>query len=140
MKQENKSLLIKYGVCFGIAILLTLGVFWIKGFFTDSASVNIQILSDGFTVSGLMFLFFAGMMFISGEGGLIGIRFVLRNVFLAFIPGGRAKHEVYRDYRERILGERRKSSDSCILVTGLVFFGIGLLFTVIWYVKFYNVV
>lgn len=138
MKQENKSILIKYGVCLGIAILLTVGVFWIKGFFTDSASVNIQILSDGFTVSGLMFLLFAGMMFISGEGGLIGIRFVLRNVFLAFIPGGRAKHEVYRDYRERILSEQKKSSNSCILVTGLVFFGIGIIFTAIWYVKYYN--
>ncbi len=138
MKQENKSLLIKYGVCFGIAALLTVGVFWIKGFFTDSIAVNIQILSDGFTVSGLMFLLFAGMMFISGEGGLIGIRFVLRNVALWFIPMGRKKHELYRDYRERILSEQKKSSNPCILVTGLVFFGLGLIFTAIWYVKYYN--
>jgi len=138
MEQENKKLLIKYLVCFAIASLITVAVFWIKGFFTDSLSVNLQILSDGFVVSGLMLLAFAGMMFISGEGGLIGISFVIRNVFLAFIPLGRLKHEVYAKYRERKMKELKQNRDSCSLVVGLVFFSVGLLFTLIWYFKFYR--
>jgi len=139
VKQENKPLLIKYTICFCIASLITFIVFWIKGFFTDSLAVNIQILSDGFTVSGIMLLLFAGMMFISGEGALIGISFVLRNAFLTFIPMGRAKQERYADYRARKLGSMKKSSSHSLLVIGLLFFLIGVVFTVIWYVNFYNI-
>ena len=142
MQQEKKSLLIKYGICFGVASLITVLVFWIRGFFTDNVGVNIQILSDGFFVSGILLLAFAGMMFISGEGALIGIGFVLRSVAQIFIPMGRKNHEFYGQYRERVLAEkkaRKQESDHCALVVGLVFLAISIVFTVIWYVNFYNV-
>jgi hypothetical protein len=138
VKQQNKALLTKYLVCFGIASLLAFIVFWIKGFFAHSLAVNIQVLADGFTVSGLLLTLFAGMMFISGEGALIGISFVLRNVVQAFVPMGRRHHEVYAKYRERKLGEVKKSGDHCVLIAGLTFLFIGVLFTVIWYVNFYQ--
>ena len=82
----------------------------------------------------------AGMLFVSSEGALIGIGFVLRNVILSFIPMGRKKHELYADYRERKLKEMKKSQDRCILVIGLVFLFVGVVFNIIWYVKFYNMV
>ncbi len=137
---DNKPLLKKYIICFCIASLITVGVFAIKGFFTDSLAVNIQILSDGFTVSGMMLLLFAGLMFVSGEGALISVSFIFRNVLLWFIPGGRFKQETYRDYRERKIGQAKKSSDHCVSLTGLLFFTIGIVFTVIWYTNFYNIV
>ena len=142
MQQEKKSLLIKYGICFGVAAVIAVLVFWARGFFTDNAGVNIQILSDGFFVSGVLMLAFAGMMFISSEGALIGIGFVLRSVALIFIPMGRKNHEFYAQYRERKLAERKAktSNDHCILVVGLVFLAISIVFTVIWYTNFYNVV
>lgn len=138
MRQENKSLLIKYIICFGVAALITVMVFWIQGFFTDSAAINIQILSDGFTVSGVLFVLFGGMLYVSEEGALLGIGFVLRNIALAFIPMGRMKHEKYADYRERKMSERKKSGDHAILFVGLAFLLIGIVFTVIYYVKFYT--
>lgn len=138
MKQETKVTLTKYAICFGVEALIAFLVIWSKGFFTQSAAVNIQILSDAFFVSGVLMTLFAGMLYVSGEGALIGIGFVLRNVVLAFIPMGRAKHERYADYRERKLSEAKKRNDSCILVTGLFFLFIGIVLTVIWYVNFYN--
>ena len=139
MKKETKALFLKYIICFAVASLIAVAVFWSKGFFAHSVAVNIQILADGFFVSGILLTLFAGMMFISGEGALIGIGFVLRNVVLAFIPMGRAKHELYKDYRERKLKEMRKTKDRYVLVTGLLFLFVGVVFTAIWYVKFYNV-
>lgn len=138
MKQENQVKLIKYAVCFGVEILIGFLVIWAKGFFTDSAAVNLQILADAFFVSGILMTLFAGMLFISGEGALIGIGFVLRNVVLSFIPMGRAKHERYADYRARKLGEAKKQDNSSILVTGLFFLIIGIILTVIWSVKYYK--
>ena len=81
---------------------------------------------------------FAGMMYVSSEGALIGIGFVLRNVVLAFVPMGRARHERYADYRARKISEAKKHSNRHILVTGLIFLFIGIVFTVIWYAAFYN--
>ena len=138
MKQETKDTFIKYAVCVGIEALIAFLVIWSKGFLVYSAAVNIQILSDAFFVSGILMTLFAGMMYVSGEGALIGIGFVLRNVVLAFIPMGRAKHEKYVDYRTRKMDEIKRNNDSCILVTGLIFLAIGIIFTVIWYLNFYH--
>lgn len=138
MKQDNKARLTKYIVCSCFASLITVCVFWIEGFFTTDVARNIQVLGDGFTVSGALMLMFTGMMFISGEGALIGISYILRNVVLTFIPMGRKKHELYRDYRERKLKESSKSSDHSMLTVGMTFFMIGIIFTLIWYTKFYN--
>ena len=140
MKKETKALLTKYLICIGVALLITIIVFAIKGFFTNDLGVNIQILADGFFVSGILMTMVAGLLFVSGEGEFIGIGFVLRNVILTFIPMGRTKHERYSDYRDRKLGQLKKSSNSCILFTGLIFLAISFIFNIIWYNNFYNIV
>ena len=142
MKQGIKALLTRYGTCFGIASLIAFVVFWINGFFTDSAAVNLQIVADGLSIAGLMFLLFAAMMYVSGEGGLLGIGYVMQCVVQAFVPMGRKNHEFYGKYRERKLAEKKEkkaSADHCILIVGLFFLAISVVFTVIWYVNFYNV-
>ena len=139
MKEETKVKLRNYGICFGIEALIAFLVIWSKGFFTESAAVNVQILSDAFFVSGILMTLYAGLMYVSSEGALIGISFVLRNVVLAFIPMGRARHERYADYRARKLSEAKKHSNRYVLVTGLIFLFIGITLTVIWYAAFYNV-
>ena len=139
MREETRNKLIKYLVCLVVASLITVGVFAIRGFFTDSVAVNIQILSDGFSVTGILFLLFAGMIFISSQGALIGITYVLRNVFLAFVPMGRNKHEFFKDYRDRKLAEKNeKPGDACVFVVGLLFLIVGIIFTVIWQNNYYN--
>lgn len=137
MKQENRSSLIKYAICAGIELIIAFLVIWSKGFFTDRIEVNLQILSDAFFVSGILMTLFAAMMYVSSEGALVGIGFVLRNVVLTFIPMGRARQERYADYRERKMREMKKNNDSCILITGLFFLAIGIVLTLIWYVNYY---
>ena len=139
MKQETKEALRNYGICVGVEALIAFLVIWSKGFFTESAAVNLQIWSDAFFVSGILMSLFAGMAYISGEGALIGISFVLRNAVLTFIPMGRAKQERYADYRERKLRQAKKRDNRYILVTGLIFLFIGVALTAIWYAAFYNV-
>ena len=137
MKQENRSSFIKYAICVGIELVIAFLVIWSKGFFTDRAAVNLQILSDAFFVSGILMTLFAGMLYVSSEGALVGIGFVLRNVVLTFIPMGRARQERYADYRERKMREMKKNNDICILITGLFFLAIGIVLTLIWYSNYY---
>ena len=138
VKQKSKAALRNYGICVGVELLIAFLVIWSKGFFAHSLAVNIQILSDAFFVAGILMTMFAAMMYVSGEGALIGIGFVLRNVVLTFIPMGRAKQEIYADYRARKLKEAKKSNNHYLLVTGIVFLLIGAVFTLIWYAAFYN--
>ena len=138
MKQETKVTLRNYAICVGIELVIAFLVIWSKGFFAHSAAVNIQILSDAFFVSCILMTLYAGMMYVSGEGALIGIGFVLRNVVLTFIPMGRARHEKYADYRARKMQDAKERNNHYVLVTGLVFLFIGIVFTVIWYAVFYN--
>lgn len=138
MKEKTKAALKNYGICAGIEVLIAFLVIWSKGFFAHTLAVNIQILSDAFFVSGILMTLFAGMMYVTGEGALIGIGFILRSVVLTFIPMGRARHEKYADYRARKLENAKKSGIHYPLVTGLVFLLIGVVFTVIWYKAFYH--
>ena len=137
MKQENRSSFIKYAICVGIELVIAFLVIWSKGFFTDRAAVNLQILSDAFFVAGILMTLFAGMLYVSSEGALVGIGFVLRNVVLTFIPMGRARQERYADYRERKMREMKKNNDICILITGLFFLAVGIVLTLIWYANYY---
>lgn len=138
MKQETKETLRNYAICVGIEAVIAFLVIWSKGFFAHSAAVNIQILSDAFFVAGILMTLYAAMVYISDEGGLIGIGFVLRNAVLAFVPMGRARHEKYADYRARKMSQSKKHNNSYVLVTGLAFLFVGIVFTVIWYTLFYN--
>lgn len=138
MNSNQKQFIFKYLTCFCIAILITVLVIGINGFFTDDIGVNIQILSDGFFVSGILFMMFAGMLFISNEGAFVGIGFVLRNIVQAFVPMGRKNHEFYAQYRERVLSKKKANIDRCVWITGIIFLSIGVIFTVIWYVCYYN--
>ena len=77
MKQETQVKLRNYAICVGIEIVIAFLVIWSRGFFTDRAAVNLQIFADAFFVAGILMTLFAGMMYVSSEGALIGISFVL---------------------------------------------------------------
>jgi hypothetical protein len=139
VKQENKALLIKYLISIAVASVIAVVVFAMQGFFTDDVGVNMQILADGFCVSGGLLSMYAGLLFASRQGALLGLTFALRYTVLTFIPGGRAKQELYKDYRERKMAEMKKSTELHVFLTGIVFLAAGIVFTVIWYVKFYNI-
>lgn len=138
MDKEKRSKIIGYIICFAVEALIVFLIIWSKGFFSFNKAKNLQILADAFFVSGILMTLFAGMLYIGSEGAFIGVGFVLRNVVLAFIPLGRLKHEKYADYRARKLGSAKKSDNRCIWVTGLSFLAVGVIFTAIWYFKYFK--
>jgi len=140
VKKETGKILVKYLINFGIAALITVAVFAIHGFFTDDLANNILVLADGFSISGLLLVLFAGMIFVTSKGALIGISFIVRNAVLAlFVPMGRARQELYKDYRERKIKDVKKFADFSMLIIGLVYLVVGIVFNVIWYTNFYSI-
>jgi hypothetical protein len=117
-------------VAAGIVVI----VFAIKGFFTDNAKTNIQLLHDAFFSTGALMMLFSGMLFIADEGGFLAITYILGRAIKTFIPFGRLQDETYAQYRERKTGKKEKNSPTgSVFFTGLFFFLISLLFLAIWY-------
>ena len=134
MEKEKKALLIRYLICFCVASGIVLAVFAIKGFFTDNAKTNMQILHDAFFTAGILFVLFSGMLFLSSEGAFLGVGYVLgRAVKAVFLPFGRKDHETYAQYRERKLGTKKSSGGGAIFFTGLLFVIVSIIFLIIWY-------
>jgi hypothetical protein len=110
------------------------GVFAIKGFFTANAKANMQILIDAFFSAGILFVLFSGLLFVSGEGALLGVSYVFgRAIKAVFVPFGRKDHETYAQYRERKLGTKKSGIGTPIFLTGLLFVVVSLIFLIIWY-------
>ena len=61
MENETKSVLKRYLVCLCVGIGLVVAIFAIKGFFTDNAKGNIQLLHDAFFGAGALLMLFAGL-------------------------------------------------------------------------------
>ena len=134
MNQPKKALFIRYIISFCVAAGIVVIVFAIKGFFTDNAKTNIQLLHDAFFSSGALLMLFSGMLFIADEGGFLAITYILGRAIKTFIPFGRLQDETYAQYRERKTGKKEKNSPTgSVFFTGLFFFLISLLFLAIWY-------
>ncbi len=132
MEKENKDAWKKYLACFGVAIVISFLVIWIRGFFTEDVKTNMYVLCDAFFVSGIMFLMFSGLMFASGEGAFLGIGYALKRAVRVFVPVINRKEETYAEYRERKTGKEKKKGDHCIFFTGLFFFALSLIFLFVW--------
>ena len=134
MEKEKKALLIRYIVSFCVASGLVLIVFTLKGFFTDNAKQNIQLLHDAFFASGALLMLFSAMLYLSSEGALLGISYVFGKAIKAvFIPFGRKDQETYAQYRERKLGNKKNVAGGTIFLVGLLFVIVSVVFLIIWY-------
>ena len=134
MEKEKKELLIRYLICFCVAAGIVLVVIAIKGFFTESARANIQILHDAFFTAGIILVLFSGLVFVSGEGALLGVRYVFGTAIkVLFIPSGRKDQETFAQYRERKLGAKKPNGAGSIFLTGLLFVVVSVIFLIIWY-------
>ena len=131
MDQERKSRLIRYISWFAVGCGIVLFVLALNGFFSSDTRENMQILADAFLTAGAFMILFSLMIYVSDEGGLLGIGYALGSVWRVFFPVSTKPRETYAEYRERKTGERKKR-DHSMMLTGLFFFAISIVFLVIW--------
>lgn len=130
MDNDNKKALLKnYLISFGVAVVLVFFVLAMKSF-----DMSLAVLCDAFFVSGLALVLFCGLMYVSGEGVFIPMKFLFSKVVKSFIPGARTgKEETYAEFRESQTGKKHMSVNSCMFFTGLFFLLISIVFLILWY-------
>ena len=132
MSGDKKSTLIKYLICFCVAVALTFVALLIQGFFKETLKENMHVLHNAFFASGALMMLFSGLLFVADEGAFLGVGYALGRAAKALLPFLGKDHETYAEYRERKSGKKSKFGKLAIFLTGLLFLLVSLIFLWIW--------
>lgn len=136
MSKKVKSRILKYGITFVCVLAIAGGFAYSRGVLTASPMDAYQILSDAFTVPGLLLLFAGGMIALANEGALDGIGFILSRLFRSLIPGASYVRERYSDYVARKRG-KNLNGFGFLLISGVITMAVSVVFLLLFF-SLYN--
>ena len=119
--------LIKYGVA--IASCLAIGGYYLAGrdFMAQERQNRYRLLSDAFSLPGLLCLFSGVGIWLSNEGAFNGLTWVVTYTIKSLIPIARDPRESYGDYVVRQRG-KQVSGFGFLIIVGIVMIAISLVF------------
>ncbi len=121
MEQDSRGRLIQYAVYGAAALACALVTAWARGAFTSDVKTAFGLLSDGFTVSGLILAGLGGLSYAAAKGaydafGYAFSRFSLHSLFTTRqtyrIPESFYEYKCQKD-------ENRRPWSPIALITGL---------------------
>lgn len=132
MSKRLKVVLAKYGGCTAFVALMV----WLYISLRDVSKATLldwyRMLSDAFTVPGMLLLMAGCLVWISNLGALDGLAYAVSFAFRSLIPGGRYKDEKYADYVERHR-EKRIKGYGFLFVAGGVTMALAIVFLLLFY-------
>ena len=91
--------ILKYSISFLIATGIFFLVISIRNIYSTTDLQQIyRYLSDGFIIPGVLFIAVGLLIFLSNEGALRGVGYVVKRAVLMLLPFLGAKHETYAEY------------------------------------------
>ena len=119
MSKTVKSRLLKYGISTVICAAIAVGYALSENIANQELVDVYRILSDAFALPGLLFVFSGLMVWLSNQGSLDAIGYLLTSVVKFLIPGGKLTQEKYGDYVAR-RREKNVTGYGFLLIVGLV--------------------
>ena len=135
MNNELKKKLKKYSFATLAGLIVTVCLLSSFNFFSGELSLEegMKALSDSFMVPGAMFLAFGALVFVSTHGMFDGISYAGMFAVRALVPGmRRGEVQKYGDYKVA-KDEKRATGYGFILIVGLGFLAVGLIFTILFF-------
>ncbi len=132
MSKRLKTLLVKYGCCCAFVGLLAWFYIDQRPFSGADLVDQYLMLSDAFTIPGVILVMAGCLMWVSTTGFFDGVSYAAGAAIRALIPGGRANEEKYVDYIER-KRENRVKGYGFLFIAGLVTLAISAVFMVLYY-------
>lgn len=123
----------KYLITAAVGIVLAFIVLLIKDVFHLTQIVDVmKILCDGFFVSGILLACFGGLVFASNGGVFDMITYGVKHLFWLFKKNPADRK--YKDFYEyRMAMKEKKRSFGFMVVVGLAFIAISLIFLALYY-------
>ena len=101
MSERLRKNLLKYGIGGAVCLAVSLSRYFSQCTESTGLADRYRILSDGFSLPGLLLLFSGLMLWLSNEGAFHGIGYVLRYAVQSLMFLGRRGHvETYGEYVE----------------------------------------
>lgn len=131
MRRPKKAFLIGYGA--GVLIGCGIAYAYVSGqdFGALSTLDRYRVLCDGFTIPGMLTLFAALLLMVSGQGALDGIGYCLSRAAHVLTFRG-TERETYKDYLERHQGSRIKGY-SFLYAVGATLMAVALIFLALFH-------
>ncbi len=131
--KNGKKLLTRYLVTAIIAGMATCIVMWLRDYSSIlPAAERYKILSDAFTVPGVILIMFSGIMWVASDGFFDGLGYVFGRAGSMLLPFFKKKHQTYYDYKTEKAEKRDKHSFLHILIVGAVFTAVAAVFVVLY--------
>lgn len=132
MSKRVKVNLAKYGICAAFVAAMAWLYISLRDFDGAKLVDQYRMLSDAFTVPGIILLMAGCLIWISNTGVLDGLGYVVSFAIRGLIPGGRYRDEKYADYVER-QRENRIKGYSFLFVAGGVTMAVAIVFMILFY-------
>ena len=129
-KEQKKKYIISSIICVAVAVFILFS----KGFFEASAANKVRILSDAFTIPGILMILSALLVVVSNEGAFDSLAYTGKSLKRFFVPERPGEKRInYREYVEQ-RREKKVTGFSFMFVVGGIFTVIGLILVVVFYV------
>ena len=131
LENNYKNTIKKYVISVGIAIGMVFLTLWFQEFWKQTELVvKYKILSDAFTVPGLVFILVGCLVFLTNEGSLTALGYMLKRLGKMLNPFSNKDMERYADYVE---SRKKVTGYSFLFYTGLFFSVIAAVFIILFY-------
>lgn len=125
------TILLKYGIgiLFGAGIVVL--YLWLRDFtLPDDPQAKYKMLSDAFTIPGVLYLMVGLLIFLTNKGSLDALGYMAKRAVRMLIPFSKKPNESYSEYVEK---KRKLSGYSFIIFIGLLFMAIAIVFIILFY-------
>ena len=127
----------KYIITLLIASFATFSLLLALGLFKNALGTSelMGVFSDAFFVTGIVLISVFMLTFVATRGTFDGISYVGKMALRGFVPGMRnGEYERFADYKVKKMKNRTEAKEYLfLLVVGLGFALVGVLFTVLFY-------
>ena len=128
---------LKYGITILIGALMVIGVCDLQNLFAVLEPVRIcKILCNAFFISGILLLGVGILVFISKEGMFDGMSYYAGRFMMLFSRNYDEKRKTALSYYEYKQAKNREAGGGFILITGLGFSVVAVVFLVLFYFYF----
>lgn len=132
--RNYRGIITKYAVTVGVAGLMTLFILWLRDYSSAVELVDkYHILSDAFTVPGILLVMFGALVWVSSDGFFDGLGYSFVFLKNMLIPGAalRGKRETFYDYKKR-KSEKRPGGYGFLFFVGIAFTAVAVVFVILY--------
>ena len=130
-----RNILLKYGITIFVGALMAYAVIELHGYATAAtAAERYMILSNAFTIPGVILIMCWALVFVANEGAFEGISYAVTYAIKFLIPGtGSNKQERYSGYVERRRSKGKTKGFGFLFFVGAAFLVVAIVFIVLFY-------